>query len=299
MFHDEFRYLPVSQRDREWGLFVTGAGFVRDARPDSDWSAHPEPYSFGWEEGRRVSDLYTAMYLPHSSLELESEATSPRVVSPGSFIVLCPGVWHRYRATQEPRYAEYWVWFGGSYADHLVRTGFLSPKEPVCQVGADAGLLAGYRRLLDHLRAAPPSGLAQLLAANVMEILGIAVTRANARRAIATDEAIVRQAQGIMEQEVEKILNVRQLASSLGFGYHQFRRAFKQIAGVAPYQYHLQLRIHRAKQLLVETELSVKEIANSLNFDSPYHFSRTFRQHAGTAPSDWRNRIRHTDRSRE
>lgn len=43
------------------------------------------------------------------------------------------------------------------------------------------------------------------------------------------------------------------MAASLWIGYHQFRHTFKQLTGFAPYQYHLQLRIGRAKQLLTET----------------------------------------------
>ena len=106
------------------------------------------------------------------------------------------------------------------------------------------------------------------------------------------------QARGILEQRVEEDVNIRELALSLGFGYHQFRRTFKELTGFAPYQYHLQLRIDRAKQLLSKTELSIKEIAALLKFDNSCHFSKMFKRYAGTSPTDWRNVVHSRDQEK-
>ena len=72
-----------------------------------------------------------------------------------------------------------WVWFGGSYADHLVREGFFSPKQPLHHVGMDVPLLGAYGRLLDQLRSLPPKH-PEVMAASVMEILGVAVALSRA-----------------------------------------------------------------------------------------------------------------------
>lgn len=285
---EEFRYLPVSRRDRQWGLYVTGAGMVNEAPRDWDPTQHPSPYYYRWEKGRKLADEYAALYLPHSRLELESEVSAKGIMRAGSFIVLCPGVWHRYRPpVDEANWKQYWITFGGSYADHLVREGFLSRAEPVHHVGPDMRLVAPYRRLLDRLKAAP-LGLQQLLAAGLTEILGVAVNLARADCGSDLGQAVVGQARSILEQRVEEAVDMQELADSLGIGYHHFRRVFKQLTGIAPYHYHLQLRIGRAKQLLLESELSIKEIAKLLKFDDPYHFSKSFKQHIGLAPSEWR-----------
>lgn len=285
---EDFRYLPVSRWDRQWGLYVTGAGLIVDAEPDMDPTAHPEPYYFRWEKGRQFANEYAAIYQPHNSLELESEVTPRGVVPPGSLILLCPGVWHRYQAVKEPHWTQYWVCFSGSYMNHLVREKFFTPKESLYHVGMDLRLLAPFRHLLERLRSSP-LGLSQLLASSVTEILGIALALSRAGCNSDMGETLVRQAKNILAQSVEEHVDLRELASSLGIGYHQFRHTFKQLTGFAPYQYHLQLRIGRAKQLLAQTEFSVKEIANVLKFDDPYHFSKTFKQHAGMSPTEWRD----------
>jgi transcriptional regulator GlxA family with amidase domain len=53
-------------------------------------------------------------------------------------------------------------------------------------------------------------------------------------------------------------------------------------------QYHLQLRIGRAKDLLTGTALPVQQIAIQLGFDSPFYFSRIFKKKTGLAPQEWR-----------
>jgi transcriptional regulator GlxA family with amidase domain len=62
---------------------------------------------------------------------------------------------------------------------------------------------------------------------------------------------------------------------------------------LSPHQYLLELRIVRARSLLAETELPVKEIAAQTGFGDELYFSRLFRQKLNLTPSQWRDRSRH------
>jgi transcriptional regulator GlxA family with amidase domain len=57
-----------------------------------------------------------------------------------------------------------------------------------------------------------------------------------------------------------------------------------------PYRYLIGLRIHRAQELLRETELSITQICHRVGFHSLSHFTTTFRQHIGVSPSTYRHR---------
>ena len=59
--------------------------------------------------------------------------------------------------------------------------------------------------------------------------------------------------------------------------------------GLTPYQYFLQLRIHRAKELLQDPRLSVKEVSARMMFENQYYFSRLFRKKTGLSPTQWRS----------
>jgi len=66
---------------------------------------------------------------------------------------------------------------------------------------------------------------------------------------------------------------------------------FKKYTGVSPAQYHLQLRIIRAKELLVSTDKNISEIGIQLGFQNVYHFSMLFKKKTGMSPSEFRKRL--------
>lgn len=72
-------------------------------------------------------------------------------------------------------------------------------------------------------------------------------------------------------------------------------RSFRQTYGITPKEYLLRLRLVKAKQLLLYSQLSIKEIASALDFFDQYHFSHFFRTRTGSAPLAFRESGRDTD----
>ena len=65
-------------------------------------------------------------------------------------------------------------------------------------------------------------------------------------------------------------------------------RQFKNKYNTTPYNFLIDLRIGRAKNLLVNSNKTLAEIANHLCFSSEFHFSNTFKQRVGISPSKFR-----------
>jgi AraC-like DNA-binding protein len=74
----------------------------------------------------------------------------------------------------------------------------------------------------------------------------------------------------------------------MGVSYSNFRKLFKEYTGLSPATYQQDLRLQRAKELLSTTDLSIKEIAYKLNFESPDYFSAKFKAKTGRRPSELR-----------
>jgi len=163
---DFFRYLPISEQDEQWGLYVTAGGFNsiprggRYPRP-----GHPRNYALSWTAGRVLSE-YQALYITQGQGEFESKPSGYKRVPTGSVILLFPGVWHRYRPIPSIGWDESWVSYNGEYVQRLVQYGFLAPEDPVLKTGVDELLVHAYSTLLDRLRS-EPVGFQQFLAASV------------------------------------------------------------------------------------------------------------------------------------
>ncbi|NJK46958.1 helix-turn-helix domain-containing protein [Candidatus Gracilibacteria bacterium] len=91
-----------------------------------------------------------------------------------------------------------------------------------------------------------------------------------------------------INQHLERDIKLADLAALLDMSQFHFSHLFKQAMGVPPYQYLLQQRVERAKQLLKQTGLSIVDIAFLCGFNSHSHLSKQFRQLTGMTPTDYR-----------
>ena len=128
-----------------------------------------------------------------------------------------------------------------------------------------------------------------MIAVNVLEIVAAALAAVRRQRSNTRAETIVREAKAVLEQQAAKIVNMKRLAANFQLSEKHFRRVFKEHTGLSPYQYYLQVRIHRAKEMLLGTSFSIKEIAARLHFEMPFHFSAVFKKKTGMSPSRWRS----------
>ena len=78
------------------------------------------------------------------------------------------------------------------------------------------------------------------------------------------------------------------LAGVAGLSVHHFVRQFKQSAGVTPHFYLTQKRVERAQEMLVQTDLSLAEIAFAVGFFDQGHLARHCRHMPGTTPREFR-----------
>lgn len=89
----------------------------------------------------------------------------------------------------------------------------------------------------------------------------------------------------LMESHLEELLSVEELCQAAGVSRRQLERMFHRHFRVSPRRYYIDLRLQRARALLQYTDLPVVEIAVACGFGSAAHFSRTYHDWAGKAPS--------------
>lgn len=89
----------------------------------------------------------------------------------------------------------------------------------------------------------------------------------------------------LMEQHIEKPLSLEAIAKSSGLSRRQIERLFKRDLNCVPKRYYLQMRLRRARELLLQTAMPIMDITAACGFQSTPHFSKCYRSHFGHPPS--------------
>jgi AraC family transcriptional activator of pyochelin receptor len=102
------------------------------------------------------------------------------------------------------------------------------------------------------------------------------------------DFPYILEAQKILVANPARQLTITALALEVGINSFKLRVGFKQLFKTTIHQYRLNLRLNLAKQLLIETDLTISEIAYKIGFDSRDGFARCFRRRLRESPREWR-----------
>jgi len=292
MQNDSFvKYTNPGTLDKDWGLYLTVVGYAQIPKGQNyPPRKHPSGYFFSWESGRVLQE-YQINYITEGSGIFETSSDQFQV-GPGSILVLRPGMWHRYRPDKHTGWNEHYIGFNGSFCENLLQEGFFQAAKPVLYVGFQESLLQLFFEVVQSVKE-EKSGHQQIAAANTILMLGkILWVLRNQEFAGKSIELTIRKACVFFRENLNSNVNIEQLAGDLNVGYSYFRQMFKKYTGISPTQYHLSLRIQKAKDLLVSTALSFKEIANELGFESYFYFSRIFKDKTGLSPQEFRKKQR-------
>ena len=103
----------------------------------------------------------------------------------------------------------------------------------------------------------------------------------------------------LMEANIEEPLTLDELAGYVKVSRRQLERLFRKYLDRAPTRYYLELRLKRAREFLLQTDLSIIDIALACGFASSPHFSKCYHDYFGRPPSRERGVHRNAHRSPE
>lgn len=98
----------------------------------------------------------------------------------------------------------------------------------------------------------------------------------------------------MMESHIEEPISPSVLARDVGMSTRQLERLFRRYLNRSPKRYYMELRLQKARNLLMQTDMSVINVALACGFASPSHFSKCYRAHYNTTP--YRERGSHAAR---
>jgi len=100
----------------------------------------------------------------------------------------------------------------------------------------------------------------------------------------------LRLAKDYLEDNFNRNVGLEEVADLTGLSRSWFARGFRGSTGIPPYAFVLQIRIRRAKELLLDRKTPIATIATLVGFADQSHFTKIFRRYAGATPREWRER---------
>lgn len=283
-----YRYLPVAKRDQDWGIYITTVG-ASQFGPGTSYPppGHPKQYS-PVSVGRLLSE-FQIVYISAGSGWFKAAGVGRRKIEAGHVFLLFPGIRHSYAPSPDTGWNEHWVGFNGDFVRRLMRHGFFTRRQPILKAGNEEKLLALFNEMVEITHNNSPASQ-QILSAITVNILALLYSgiqsngTANEPVAKVIQNAIVR-----MREAAETPLPIEDLACEFNVSYRSFRRAFVRHTGLSPHRYLQEIRLARARTLLSQGSLSIKEIALQAGFEDTQYFCRFFHKKVGMTPTAFRN----------
>ena len=102
------------------------------------------------------------------------------------------------------------------------------------------------------------------------------------------DMVYIRQAKTILDENFDKHITIPQLARQAGINEAKLKEGFKELYGNSIHTYLQQLRLEKAKQLLLTTTMPITDITYHIGYSHATHFTSLFKKEFGLTPGEWR-----------
>lgn len=218
-------------------------------------------------------------------------------ISAAEALVIPAGVPHEYWADDDDPWTIWWMHARGPDAGEFERdlAGRAGPDDvAVVEVHDLVRVVADLERVVQALETDEtyPSLLRCAGAAwSVLAQIG-----ADAAAGSPVRGEPVRAAQEYLRTHLDTVVDVAALARRFGLSTSHFSARFRAATGGGVVEYAKRLRMARACELLITTELPVSDIARSVGYPDPFYFSRQFRSVHSCSPTDFRRGIHDRER---
>lgn len=101
----------------------------------------------------------------------------------------------------------------------------------------------------------------------------------------------IQKAISIMENNLSARLTVDDISEAVGLSSSYFSTAFRKARSMPPIDYFINMKMHKACELIKAGGIKIKQISTELGYDDPYYFSRLFKRFVGLSPVQYRTAI--------
>lgn len=250
---------------------------------NSDWSIA--------RTAMRTINYYIISYVIEGSGVFGDESGFQQPIGPGDLVFFFPGVAHFYTPTGAGHWTRFYIHFEGPVFDLWRQQGLLDPRHPIVHLEP---ITYWLERLRSVIGTQQPLGQGRSLVevSRLQEILAEAFRIRQSTYELPGDRMWLERMCRSIDAVLFPNISLADVARKNGMSYASFRNRFTKLAGISPGRYRTSRVMARASDLVVNTDMTSKEIAEQLGFADEFHFSRRFKQCTEHSPREFRRLYR-------
>ncbi|MGH7143901.1 MAG: helix-turn-helix domain-containing protein [Planctomycetota bacterium] len=222
---------------------------------------------------------------PAASTALPAPAL--QAIEPGTMFTVFPGPVFTYGPTPGPAWEEFYFCALGAGVRRWIDFGWFPDDGAVYRLATLGPALDAFRELMRIQRRGAPGDADRAVPLAERLLIEMFHARETRGRPSETDHTLA-AVLAFCRQNLNAPVDFKAVARDHAMSYSSLRQRFKQVTGLPPAQYLNHLRCERARELLSDTDLTVKQIGAAVGLPDPYSFSRRFKACVGLAPDRYR-----------
>ncbi|MBP1663180.1 MAG: AraC family transcriptional regulator [Bacteroidetes bacterium] len=283
----EFKNVVIENNDINFGLSLNSIGFKSLLSNGNSVNANKvRDFRYKYKKGK-VSDEFKLIYITNGVGFICLENSIEIEISTGMILLIYPQQKYSYYHLIDIEWKEYFVRFEADNEYSQMIRRFFSADKLIIDIGLNEELVKLFNRGIDVVKNGLKTSQVYL-SGMLFYMLGLIISKSQNKTLEKKHLQQIEQSKIIFNENICSDLKIEDVAAKLNLSYTSFRMNFKKYTGVTPAKYFTGLKIEKAKQLLLETPYSIKEVSYILNFSTSEHFSTRFKKVTGIPPKDYR-----------
>lgn len=213
-------------------------------------------------------------------------------IHPHSIVFIPANTPHAYGADESVPWNIYWMHLCGFQADAFLTWKQSIMPEPVVILSSVECIIELFETALRYSIAVYDDATLARLVALANQILAeiVLVREVSEHRAKKVEGRIIRTIR-FMQESLNQDLALEDLARKATLSVPHFCALFKAHTGTTPLRFFTRLRLQRACELMEDSNMNVKMVAEKMGFADPFYFGRVFKKIMGITPAAYRKQL--------
>ncbi len=212
------------------------------------------------------------------------------LIEPSQYITIPVNEPHAYGADKNDAWTIYWVHFNGNLTDYIVNLIIKHSKDYKPYLAYNENRIKLFEDIYAQLEKGYSDDTLRYVNMIFYHFLSSLLYEERFNGTEIGKEDAISTAIEVMKNKLNEVLSLNELACISNLSTSHFSTVFKKETGYSPIDYFNHLKIQKACQHLLFTDMSIKEISFSLGVEDQYYFSRMFTKLMNVPPKEYRKR---------